>query len=282
MKKARSAVKGLRIRQALRKLSETTRSRELQEASSSSGAKVTLTRKTPGLALNKSGDRRGMHMVESPPDPETMRKIRAARKFYGKKMPVLQCANCQFSQQCPQFRAGYECAFLPLLDSHGIQDTEDLVFYMKELLGANMRRTQLQLLMETLTGAKPSLEVSEALNLAFMQLTKLHEMTSSSDSLSVEINDGKGTIIGQLFGSLGTLVETTKQSKANPINVQSVVERVQEAQEGNKDLTKPDSGVNQEALLAFKTESAAKASPLDLDSPALSKARRIAEAIARQ
>lgn len=169
------------------------------------------------LSVNVSGNLRGLAPAN---DSAHMSKVRAMRRFYNKQMPVLQCANCAFASSCPQFKAGYECAFLPFLNAHRIDTEEDLIGYMKELLGANMRRVHLTTIMETLGGGQPSLETSEALNLSFMQLAKLHELTSKQVSVSAEL-DETGTIIGKLFGGLSNLIEDTKLSVASPIEVEA-------------------------------------------------------------
>ncbi len=161
------------------------------------------------LGLNKSGNRTGM----ANSDPEKMRKVRALRRFYGKKMPNMQCSNCKFSATCPQYKAGYECAFTPMLKSHRIESEEDLVDYMRELVGANMRRAHQGLIMETLAGGDPSLETSEALNLAFGQLTKLFDLQRDADSVDVEIESNDSSIIGRVFGGLDELVDETEQAK---------------------------------------------------------------------
>ncbi len=247
------SVSGFRIRASLRKLSEKT-------ASSQMVAKAPRPLRRPVLppadpSLNKVGDRRGINIRENPPSSEHMKKVRAMRKFYNKKMPELQCSNCSFASQCPQFRSGYVCAFQPFLKSHKIESTEDLIFYMKELLSSTMRRTQLTLLMETLTGAAPSLEVSEALTLAFNNLKQFHELVTTQDSISVELDDPNGSLIGRLFGGLQNLVEDTKEAGSKPIDVQAIVSPQGKTNEyGESELT-GESGVRKDLLLEHSKES---------------------------
>jgi hypothetical protein len=171
------------------------------------------------LKLNVSGNNRGMHNHLAPPDSEHMRKIRGMRRFYGKQMPVLQCNTCSFSSACPQFKAGYQCAFLPFLNAHKVESAKDLITGMQELAGAGMRRAHLMTLFETLSGAKPSLETTEALGLCFQQMKSLHEtITSGGDGeLSLETDDAG--IIGRLFGSVSSLLDTTREAQQNPIDV---------------------------------------------------------------
>jgi hypothetical protein len=186
---------------------------------------VPVKRGDSGTSLNVSGNRRGLHNRLVPPSSEQMKKVRAMRQFYNKQMPVLQCNNCQFSNVCPQFKAGYECAFLPFLNSQRINTERDLLDAMKTVTGANMRRAHVMTLMETLSGAAPSLETSEALNLTFMQLAKLHEVMGEQDEDTLEI-DADDSIIGRLFGGLHNLVDQTQKVRQAPIEVPVVVSSV--------------------------------------------------------
>jgi hypothetical protein len=172
---------------------------------------------TTKVKLNIRGNRRGMHLADNPPESEEMRKRRAMRRLWNKQMPELQCSTCQFSSQCPQYRAGYVCAFLPFLNSHQIEDEKDLLFYAKELCGENVKRAQLMLIMERLSGAKPDIDTSEALALVFNQIMDLHQRFVDQDTTTLELESSDGTIIGRLFGGLDSLIGRTREAHKNPI-----------------------------------------------------------------
>jgi hypothetical protein len=167
--------------------------------------------------LNKSGNKTGLAIRDNPRPKEYYQKIGAMRKFYSRQTPVLQCSSCSLAQSCPQFKAGYECAFLPLLNSHKVETVDDLLNYMKNLIEANMRRSHLAMIMETLSGAQPSIELGESLNLAFQQLSALHDKLSDSTEIELETNDS--SIISRLFGGLGNLAADTEKAIENPIEV---------------------------------------------------------------
>jgi hypothetical protein len=180
----------------------------------------TKTGKSALVKLNIQGNLAGMSHFHSPPSSEHMRKVRSMRQFYSKQMPVLQCSNCAYATTCPQFKAGFECQFLPFLNSHKVETESDLIHYMKELIGANMRRAHLATLMETLSGGTPSPETTEALSLAFFQLEKMARLlndTAAKGSMSVESEDT--SIISKIFGSWGDLLYHTNESQAKPIEV---------------------------------------------------------------
>lgn len=201
----RDDTKRTKLRMKLRRSSLKTRQEELGDRTPRKDQP--LAPLAEGAVTNRNGNQRGMHNAG---DVERMRKVRAMRNFYGPKMPKMQCNTCQVSSVCPQYRAGYECAFLPFLKAHRIEDESDLVEYMKNLLGANMRRIHVSTLMETASGAAPSLELSEQLNLAFSQLKQLTDLMREGDGeLEFETNDE--SIIKQIFGGLGDLMDSTDE-----------------------------------------------------------------------
>lgn len=134
------------------------------------------------------------------------------RRLWNRSMPVLSCTNCSFSSQCPKFRAGYECAFLPFFTSHTIETPQDILFYSKELLQQGLRRMQQAFTFETMSGAAPSIELSEQISNLFAQLMSLYD-TMKSDS-AIEIETNSETVLGSLFGDSSSLIESTEKSLA--------------------------------------------------------------------
>jgi hypothetical protein len=134
-------------------------------------------------------------------------------------MPVLNCSTCAFASTCPQFKAGYECAYLPFLNAHKIETERDLLEAAKELCSANMHRMHLASLMETLSGGMPSVETTEAMNMVFMQLAKLKEMTDQANEASLSIETEDEGIVSRIFGGFNGLLNSTRQAQENPIEV---------------------------------------------------------------
>jgi hypothetical protein len=158
--------------------------------------------------LNASGNKRGMHATS-----ESMRKIRAMRRIYrNKQLPVLQCSSCAYAQNCPSYKAGYECAYLPFLNAHSIDNEKDIVFYMRELISAKIRRIHIATMMETMSGATPSLELSESMQMAVDSLMKLHERMQETEENEASF-EGDASIVGKLFGNISNLLADTKQAQ---------------------------------------------------------------------
>ena len=171
------------------------------------------------LEFNRSGNLRGMNMRENPPSSEEMQRRRAMRRMYNKQMPVLQCSQCAFQSQCHQFKAGFECAFLPMLNSHRVETVEDLLVEMKNMAETAVRRAHVQTMMETMTGGMPTLETTEALGIAFNQLKAVHDTMTDAGKVSMSIESDDGSIISKIFGDLGSLIQETSDQRDNPINV---------------------------------------------------------------
>lgn len=101
-----------------------------------------------------------------------------------------------------------------------------------------MTRAHRQTMMETLQGGMPSLETSESMNMAFMQLKQLHDtMIENSAEVSLETEDE--TIIGKIFGGLASLIEDTERAHDTPIQVAPVIYGTEPTQ-----LTEPRNDVN--------------------------------------
>lgn len=216
------SVRSSKLTEALNKISRQIRRKELEEKPAPLKRTEVISDGTPlpktTIKLNLSAPRK----VGQPQTTETeqTKKIRAMRRIYNKQMPVLECNGCAFQNVCPQFKAGYECAYLPFLNSHKVEDESDLIGYMKELLGAGMRRAHQALLMETLSGQAPSLENTEALSLLFNQFKDFLQLMTDKNELSIETEDT--SIIGRLFGGLDVLVKQTLSAQEKSIDVEPV------------------------------------------------------------
>lgn len=204
--------KGVSLKEAMHKQSEDVSRDELRPT------RIPVPAGSTKVTLNITGNRRGMHNVDNPPSSEVMAKNRAMRRLYNKKMPQLNCSNCQFSAQCPQFRAGYVCAFTPFLNSHKIETEEDLLFYAKEFLTVGIQRSQQAIIMERLTGAAPSLELTEGLAYQFNQLMQLYTTMQKANQVSLTVESGDQGIISRLFGNLESLIGNTTKAKENMID----------------------------------------------------------------
>lgn len=158
----------------------------------------------------------------TPQETEELAVLRAMRNFNSRQMPVLECSNCQFSNQCKHYKMDHECYYLPFLNSHKINNIDDLMEYGKDLVGFNMRRVHMMAIMETFKGGTPMIETTEALQLAFNQVMELEkrikerEETEEEEENTIEI-EGGGGVLDEVFGGLGSLVGKTRTARDAPI-----------------------------------------------------------------
>lgn len=150
----------------------------------------------PPEPTNAAGNKRGMHLT-----PEKAKEIRANRVFYSRREPVLQCNRCEHYNSCPQFRAGYECAFLAVLGQHKIETIDDITKAMKALAEAGMQRAHRAMLFETLSGGHPTEENTIAIDSAYQKLQSLADLNKEQGLETLSISAPKG-IIGELLKSV--------------------------------------------------------------------------------
>lgn len=157
-------------------------------------------------------------------EEQELATLRAMQKFNNRQMPVMNCSNCSFSNQCPHFKPDYECYFLPFLNSHKIETVDDILHYSKELVGQQMRRVHMMQLIETFKSGVPTMETTEAMQLSFNQLLDLEKRLREIDESNAESEEneiefeGNQSMLGQIFGGLDNLVHKTRQAKASPID----------------------------------------------------------------
>lgn len=208
-----SAAKPRKIKIRLTRLSEKLRKTQLLSEDTPAKPRLDLTL-NPTTAL--TGRPAAELAVAETPEQKRLWK---ARSFAGRHLPVLQCNNCSLSRVCQKYRAGYECAFLPFLHSHRIETVQDLTRYMKDFVGNSMRRAQLMNIIETANGGMPSVETSEALDMAFNQLKSLHQVMTEGGE-TIELEGDANSVIGAIFGGMQAkklIEETAQMRKADPI-----------------------------------------------------------------
>lgn len=179
---------------------------------------LSVVNRTPGTSVQPipgAGPRAAVQLKLSGPLQTT--KILNSRRLWHQKLPVLACNGCQFASQCPQFRAGYECAFAPLNREIKIQSEEDVLAYARELASLSLKRAQQMMIGEQLSGAMPSPEHTEAMTNIFNQLMALYDRMATRAEITVENEDG--SIIGRLFGGADGLLASTEQTLAIPLEV---------------------------------------------------------------
>ena len=84
------------------------------------------------------------------------KKIKKPKNVYSDKYPKLVCNTCYASQTCPEFKAGYVCAYNKMFKRFDCRNTEDILEAMQGMVNMNMERMQRVAIFEMLDGGIPN------------------------------------------------------------------------------------------------------------------------------
>lgn len=167
--------------------------------------------------------------------------VRKPKKVYSTKYPKFACDTCYAAQKCPEFKAGYVCAYHKMFNRFDTRDMADIIQAMQGMVEHNMTRMQRAMVMEVLNGTvDPQVTGFIEQNMRLMMnLKQLYEFGSpevlrqtrivradgSREETTQITNPQGGGILERLFGNLtenpkdDTIVEAevvSEQPKKNP------------------------------------------------------------------
>lgn len=145
------------------------------------------------------------------------RKVCRPKRLYSDKYPKLACDSCINAQKCPEYKAGYVCAYNKLFNRFDTRDMGDIVQAMQGIVSFSLQRLQRGMITETFEGGLPDPNVSAMMNqtMALLnQLQKMYEIGSQevikqtkvirndgSQELTTQVsNPQKGGILEKIFG----------------------------------------------------------------------------------
>lgn len=83
------------------------------------------------------------------------KKVKKPKNVYSEKYPKLVCNTCYASQNCPEFKEGYVCAFNKMFKRFDCRNTTDILEAMQGMVNMNMERMQRVAIFEMLDGGMP-------------------------------------------------------------------------------------------------------------------------------
>ena len=104
------------------------------------------------------------------------RQVLKPKKLYSKKYPKLACDTCYNAQKCPEYKAGYACAYNKMFDRFDTRDMGDIIQAMQGIVDFNLGRLQRAMLAETLNGGVPDPMVSTLMSQNMSMLNQLKQM----------------------------------------------------------------------------------------------------------
>ena len=144
--------------------------------------------------------------------------VRKPKKVYSKKYPKFACDTCYAAAKCPEFKAGYVCAYHKMFNRFDTRDMADIIQAMQGMVEHNMTRMQRAMVMEVLNGTvDPQVTAFIDQNTRLLsQLKQMYEFGSSevlrqtrvvrADGTKEETtqitNPQSGGILEKLFGNM--------------------------------------------------------------------------------
>ena len=167
--------------------------------------------------------------------------VKTPKKVYTKKYPKFACDTCYAASNCPEYKAGYACAYSKLFNRFSSRNMQDIIEAMQGMVDHNMSRMQRAMVIEAVTGVVdpqiPALINQNTRLLANLRdiymntggrtvVSRTHvinpdgtqEVTSSIETPNV--NPQQGSILAKLFEMGGSDEKKEKQAEAEIIEAE--------------------------------------------------------------
>lgn len=110
--------------------------------------------------------------------------VHKPKRVYSKKFPKLACDTCYAAAKCPEYKAGYVCAYNKMFDRFDTRSMSDIIQATQGIVEYNMTRMQKAMIMETLNGTiDPTVTGLMDTNIRYMQMLKSMYENGSAEVL---------------------------------------------------------------------------------------------------
>lgn len=157
------------------------------------------------------------------------KKVARPKKMYSSKYPKMACDMCFNAQKCPEYKAGYVCAFNKMFERYNTRDIGDIIQAMQGIVDFSLMRLQRGMLTETMNGGLPDASVTNMMNQTMGYLAQLQRMyecgnqevirqtkvlrSDGTQEMTTQVsNPQSGGILEKIFGGLGS-DETSENEK---------------------------------------------------------------------
>ena len=148
------------------------------------------------------------------------KQVLKPKKLYSNKYPKMACDSCINAQKCPEYKAGYACAYNKMFERFNTRDMGDIIQAMQGITEFSLVRLQRGMLTETMEGGLPDPNVTNMMNQTMGLLTQLQRMYESgsqevirqtkimradgSQEMTTQVsNPQRGGILEKIFGDMG-------------------------------------------------------------------------------
>ena len=158
------------------------------------------------------------------------KQVLKPKKLYSNKYPKMACDSCINAQKCPEYKAGYACAYNKMFERFNTRDMGDIIQAMQGIVDFSMIRLQRGMLIETMNGGGlPDPNVTNMMNQTMGYLAQLQRMyetgsqevirqtkimrADGTQEMTTQVsNPQRGGILSQIFGDMGANKEDDKDS----------------------------------------------------------------------
>lgn len=155
--------------------------------------------------------------------------LRKPKQIYSSRFPKFACDTCYAANKCPEYKAGYVCAYHKLFTQFKTRNMSDVILAMQGMVDHNLARMQKEMMMEVLTGVHND-SVSSLIDQNTKLLGNLQQLYDSGskeilrqsrvvradgsveDTMSVS-NPQSGGILEKLFGGMAEEDEKRRRVK---------------------------------------------------------------------
>ena len=106
--------------------------------------------------------------------------VKRPKKVYSNKFPKFACDTCYAAAKCPEFKAGYVCAYNKMFNRFDTRSMADIIQAVQGIVEHNMARMQRAMIMEVMNGTiDPVTSQLMDTNIRYMQMLKqMYELGS--------------------------------------------------------------------------------------------------------
>lgn len=157
------------------------------------------------------------------------KQVLKPKKMYSKKFPKLACDTCYAAQKCPEYKAGYACAYNKIFDKFDTRDMGDIIQAMQGIVDFSLGRLQRTMMFEIMEGGLPDPNVSAMMDQSMRYLAQLKSMYENGNTevlrqtkimradgtqeMTTQVtNPQRGGILEKIFGDLGKNDDENKEN----------------------------------------------------------------------
>lgn len=160
------------------------------------------------------------------------KQVLKPKKLYSEKYPKTSCDSCMMAQKCPEYKAGYVCAYNKMFSRFDTRDMGDVIQAMQGITDFSLMRLQRGMMFEMMEGGLPDPNVTNMMNQSMTLLNQMQRMyetgsqevirqtkvmrADGTQEMTTQVsNPQQGGILEKIFGNMGS--DDAKEKKEDDI-----------------------------------------------------------------